>query len=321
MPTLQATPVRHAPAPRDPENLKGMVLMALGFFSFAACDVQAKYLTEFFHAAQVVWFRQFGLFLGVALLIALKGPGLLRSHLPGLQVARGVCAVCSAVLFVIAVSYVPLADAVAVSFVAPFIVTLMGALFLRESVGLHRWGAVAVGFVGMLIVVRPGMGVLHPAILFVVGAASFFALRQVLSRSLSGADPVMTTVAYTSITSTTLLTLALPFVWTAPPDAFVWLIVAGMALTAALGEVLVIRALDIAQAVVVAPMHYSLIIWGTFYGFVVFGDLPDSWTLVGCAVIVASGLYTIHRERLRARAEVAERNATLAAATPAAEVP
>lgn len=301
MPTPIVAPLRHAPTPSQADNLRGIVLMALGFFSFAACDVQAKYLTETLHPVQVVWLRQFGLFLGVVVLIVLRGPDMLRSRLPWLQVTRGLTAVFSAIFFIFSVSFVPLADAVAVTFIAPFVVTVLGAVFLREAVGIRRWIAVAVGFVGMLIVIRPGMGVLHPAIGLTVVAACLFALRQVLSRSLSGADPVITTVAYTSITSTAVATLALPFVWHTPDSVQIWLIILGLSVTAAAGEVLVIRALDIAQAVVLAPLHYSLIIWSTFYGYVVFSDLPDRWTLLGCAIIVASGLYTLNREARAAR--------------------
>lgn len=275
--------------------------MALGFFSFAACDVQAKFLTDAFHPIQVVWFRQFGLALGVIVILAIRGVNILRSRLPVLQITRGLTAVFSAICFVTSVSFVPLADAVAVTFIAPFIVTVLGAIVLREPVGLRRWIAVSVGFVGMLVVIRPGMGVFHPAIGFTVAAACFFALRQILSRSLSGADPVITTVAYTSLTTIVVVSLALPFVWRTPEDARLWWIIFGLALTAGLGEVLVIRALDIAQAVVVAPIHYSIILWSTFYGYVVFTDLPDGWTLIGCAIIVGSGLYTLHRERLSAQ--------------------
>jgi drug/metabolite transporter (DMT)-like permease len=288
-------------APTAAQNLRGVGLMALGFFLFAACDVQAKFLTDELHAVQIVWFRQLGLLLGVLALLALKGRAMLASRLPWVQIARGATAVVSAICFVVGITHVPLADAVAVTFVAPFIVTAMGALFLGEPVGLRRWLAVAVGFFGMLIVIRPGMGVFHPAILFVLAAATMFALRQVLSRSLSGVDPVTTTMAYTSLTGTALLSLGLPFVWQTPESAQTWLILAGLALTAGLGEVLVIRALDIAWAVVLAPVHYTMILWGTFYGFVVFSELPDGWTLLGCAVIVASGFYTLHRERLAAR--------------------
>lgn len=303
MPTLRTTPIQEGKPVPEPDNIRGLMLMSAGFFAFAACDVQAKVLAEHLHPAQVVWFRQFGLFVGVVILLALKGPHILRSRLPFLQIARGLTAIGSAVFFVLAVRHVPLADATAVTFIAPFLVTLLGAIVLREPVGPRRWAAVAVGFVGMLVVIRPGMGVFHPAILFIVVAALFFSTRQVLSRSLAGLDSVPTTVAYTSITATLILSVTLPFVWQNLTSPTLWAVAVGLAVTAGLGEVLVIRALDIAQASVVAPMQYSLIIWSTFYGFVVFGDLPDGWTFVGCAIIVASGLYTLHRERLNARAK------------------
>ncbi len=301
MPTPVAAPLRYAPIPSQMDNMRGIILMALGFFAFAACDVQAKFLTDTLHPVQIVWFRQLGLALGILVIIALRGAHILRSHLPLVQIARGVTAVFSAICFIIAVTYVPLADVVAVTFIAPFLVTIMGATILRETVGIRRWIAVIIGFVGMLIVIRPGMGVLHPAIGFAVVAAILFALRQILSRSLSGADPILTTVAYTSLTSITLASVALPFVWITPAEPFLWMVILGMALTAALGEVLVIRALDIAQAVVVAPLQYSLIIWSTFYGYVVFSDLPDGWTLLGCSIIIASGLFTLFRERMAAK--------------------
>ena len=277
-------------------NLKGVVLMALGFFSFSACDAIAKLLTDIFHPLQIVWLRMLGLFVGVCVLILIRGFKVLHTPKPKLQILRGVVAVGSATLFIIAVAYVPLADAVAVTFVAPFIVTVLGALVLKEPVGIRRWLAVVTGFIGMLIVIRPGMGLFHPAIFLVVVAAVFFAIRQLLSRWLSGVDDVTTTVAYTAIVAFGLTSLTLPFVWVTPVGSTILLLIIGMAVLAAMGEVLIIRALDIAQSVVLAPIHYSLIIWGTFYGYVVFSDLPDRWTLLGCAVIVMSGLYTSYRE-------------------------
>ncbi|MFW2541309.1 DMT family transporter [Primorskyibacter sp. 2E107] len=301
MPIQPASPVNNGPAPLEPNNMRGIVLMALGFFCFAAGDIQAKVLTESLPALQITWFRMFGLFLGVAVALAFNRGRALRTKNPILQVSRGIAAAGSATFFIIAIGHVPLADAVAVSFVAPFIVTVLGALILREPVGMRRWIAVAIGFLGMLIVIRPGLGVFHPAILLVVVAASLFATRQILSRWLSGGDSPLTTVAYTSISATLLLSCLVPFVWQTPQGWQVWALIFGLASCAAVGEVLVIRALDIAQAVVLAPLHYSLILWGTFYGFMVFGDLPDRWTLIGCAIIVASGLYTLHRERQSAR--------------------
>lgn len=274
--------------------------MAFGMFLFSGGDMMAKLLTDSLHPVQIVWSRQLGLLLGVLVLLVMRGPGLLRSANPKLQITRGVLAVGSATIFVFAIGFVPLADAVAVTFVAPFMVTVLGALVLKEHVGRRRWIAVAVGFLGTMIVIRPGLGVFHPAMLLIIVAAAFFALRQILSRVLSGADTTSTTIAYTAITSSVLLTLPLPFVWQMPDLSTEVPLLIGVAVLAAGGEVLVIKSLELAQAVVLAPVHYTLLIWGTIYGFFVFGQLPDIWTLLGAAVIMATGIYVLHRERLAA---------------------
>jgi S-adenosylmethionine uptake transporter len=268
-----------------------------GMFLFAAVDAQAKFLTDTFHPVQIVWCRQLGLLLGVVFLLVTKGPGLLRSVQPKIQITRGVFAACSATLFIVGIRYVPLADAVAITFVAPFLVTLMGALILKEPVGVRRWTAVIIGFLATLIVIRPGMGVIHPAAGLLILAAFFFAMRQVISRILSGTDKTATTIAYTAITASLLLTIPLPFVWQNPTTGTEIAILISMAAMAGVAETLVIKALEVAQAVVVAPVQYSLLIWGTFYGFMIFGQLPDKWTLIGALIIVATGLYTLNRER------------------------
>ncbi|EPX86762.1 DMT family transporter [Salipiger mucosus] len=297
--------------------MRGILFMALGFFAFGATDMLAKVLTSELHPFQIVWFRQLGLFVGVMLMLGFRGGHILRTPHPVLQIARGATAVASATCFILAVRYVPLADATAVSFIAPFAVTILGALVLREPVGIRRWLAVAAGFVGMLIVIRPGFGVFHPAIGFVVVAAFLFAIRQTLSRMVSGDDSIATTVSYTSLTSTLLISLPLPFVWITPDNATVVLLALAMGGCAALGESLIIRALDIAQAVVVAPIHYSLILWSTFYGWLIFSDIPDLWTGVGCVIIVASGLYTLNRERVAAKRQNRENRARAEAANEA----
>jgi drug/metabolite transporter (DMT)-like permease len=272
--------------------------MAGGMFLFSAVDTHAKFLTDSFHPVQIAWSRQLGLLIGVVFLLLFRGRDILRTDHPVLQISRGALAAGSATIFIFAVSYVPLADAVAISFVAPFMVTILGALVLGETVGIRRWVAVTIGFVGTLIVIRPGMGVIHPAAALVLIAALLFALRQILSRKLSGSDKTVTTVAYTAITASALLTLPLPLVWRTPVFGTELLLLASMAVIAAVAEVMVIRSLEIAQAVVLAPVHYSLLIWGTFYGYVVFNQLPDLWTWVGALIIVATGIYTLHRERL-----------------------
>lgn len=267
-------------------------------FLFSGVDTMAKFLTDTLHPIQIVWCRQLGLLLGVIVLIAIRGRSVLHSAHPRLQIGRGALAACSGSMFIIGVAYVPLADAVAITFVAPFMVTVMGALILREPVGMRRWAAVTVGFLGALVVIRPGMGVLHPAAGLIMLAASAFALRQVLSRLLAGEDRTSTTVAYTAITSWALLTIPLPFFWQTPTSGLEIALLVVLAITAALAETLVIMALDAAQAVVVAPVQYTLLIWGTLYGFFIFDQLPDGWTWLGASIIIASGLYTLNRERL-----------------------
>lgn len=280
------------------DNLRGIALMAGGFFLFSAVDTVAKFLTESLDPIQIAWSRQVGLFLGVLILLGLRGPGLLRTAHPWLQIGRGALAAASATLFIVAVAFVPLADAVAVSFVAPFMVTVMGALLLREHVGPRRWTAIAIGFIGMLVVIRPGLGVFHPAMFLVLLAASCFALRQIVSRRLSGSDRTATTVAYTALVATVLLSLPLPFVWQTPTWGLEILLLVSIALMAAVAETMIIKSLELAEAVVLAPVHYSLLIWGTMYGWLVFGQLPDGWTWFGALIIVATGVYTLHRERV-----------------------
>lgn len=271
--------------------------MAGGMFLFSAVDTQAKFLTDTLHPIQIAWSRQLGLLFGVVVLLAVRGGSVLRTQHPFLQITRGALAAGSATVFIIAVSFVPLADAVAVSFVAPFMVTVLGALVLKEKVGIRRWTAVIIGFLGAMIVIRPGLGVVHPAVLLVLVAATFYSLRQIISRALSGSDRTVTTVAYTALVGSLLLSLPLPFVWQWPVSATQLTLLAGTAILAALAEILVIKALEVAEAAVVAPVHYTLLIWGTMYGYLVFAQLPDLWTWIGASIIVATGVYTLHRER------------------------
>ena len=275
------------------------MLMLISMFIFSAVDTQAKFLTATIDPLQVVWFRQMGLFFGVIILLIWRGHQILRTAKLGLQIGRGTCAALSASLFIMGVSFVPLADAVAVTFIAPLLVTIMGALLLGEYVGIHRWTAVILGFFGTLVIIRPGFDSFHPALILPLIAACLFAGRQVISRFLSSSDKTETTFAYTAIASTLILSLPIPFVWSNPQTSAEILLIISMASMAAIAELLVIKALEIALVVVVSPMQYTIIIWASFYGFMVFDQLPDRYTIGGTVIIVLSGLYTLHRERLR----------------------
>ena len=275
--------------------------MAVGMFLFSAVDTLAKFLTDSLHPLQIVWIRQLGLVAGTILLMGIYGVRIFITAHPVLQLARGVLAAGSATLFIIAISYAALADAIAVTFIAPLIVTVLSAVLLAEKVGLHRWSAIIAGFLGTLVVIRPGFESFHPALLLVLFAATLFAGRQIISRLLSGSDNAYTTVAYTALASSLVLSVPAFYVWVTPQTSQQILLLTIMALLAGLAEFMVIKALQIAHAGLVAPVQYTILIWGTLYGFLIFADLPDIFTFAGAAIIIASGLYTVQRERLRDR--------------------
>ncbi|NNE89610.1 MAG: DMT family transporter [Silicimonas sp.] len=277
-----------------PNNRRGVALMALGFFCFSVSDTLTKLLaTEGVHPLQIVWARQTGLVLVVLLLAIRIGPAILRTQQPGLQILRGALAVLAPLCFAVAFAFVPLAEGIAVTFIAPLIVIALSALFLGENVTRWQWLATMIGLVGAIVIVRPGAGLFHPTIVLAFCAATLFATRQVIGRVLARRDNAETTMAFTALVGFSALSIALPFVWVAPSSPRVALIFAGMALSAAFGEICTIRAVEMASAAIVAPMQYTTILWATLFGWMIFAQLPDVWTWVGTAIIVASGIYII----------------------------
>jgi drug/metabolite transporter (DMT)-like permease len=282
------------------DNVKGALFMLAGMFVFSAVDAQAKYLTQYLPSLQIVWARQIGLVVGVIILVVWHGRSVLRTRFPMLQIGRGAAAALSATFFIFGLNFVALADAVSVTFVAPLVVTIMAALILGERVGLHRWTATIIGLLGTLVVIRPGMASFHPGLLLPLIAAILFAIRQVISRHIGVRDRTETTLAYTALTAFLMMSLVQPFIWQPINSPKLIAVLASMSLMAALGEFLVIKALEIGQAVFVSPLHYTIIIWASIYGYLLFGQFPDLWTWIGSFVIMASGLYVFHRERKRA---------------------
>ena len=196
--------------------------------------------------------------------------------------------------------YLPIAEATATSFAAPLFITALSIPLLGEKVGPRRWAATFVGLLGVLIVVRPGTDAFQPASILPLVAALTWASAVVVTRRTSAGDTALTTLAYSAIIGVVVLTALLPIVW-APPDwrtlAFGTLI--GCAATA--GHWLIVIAFRFGDASVLAPFTYTQLVWSTTLGAILFGAAPDVWTLLGASVIVASGLYTAHREQVRAR--------------------
>jgi drug/metabolite transporter (DMT)-like permease len=240
------------------------------------------------------------------------GMRLLRSRTPGLQVVRGFGVVGSAVLFISALQYLPLAEATAINFVSPAFVTLLSVPVLGERVGWRRWTALAVGMAGMLLIVRPGSDVFTPAALLPIVAAGSWAAAVVVTRRIGTTDPPMTTLIWTAGVGFVALTVLLllgaivggPGHVQMPNTTELGLgLLIGIVSSAA--QWLVVLAFRAAPASVLAPFSYAQLLFAGLLGFLMFGTVPDRWTFLGAGVIAASGLYTAHRERVRARERAA----------------
>ncbi|SMF44394.1 Threonine/homoserine efflux transporter RhtA [Tistlia consotensis] len=287
------------PAAEHSRTLAGILLLLGAMMLVPMMDGLAKHLSAHYATVQIVWARYF-FHLAFLLPIVLwrYGRAVLRPNRPVAQVLRGGLLLGSTVLFFAAIRSMPLADAIALVFVYPFIVTALSPLLLGEKVGIRRWSAVLVGFAGALIVIRPGLGVFQWSALLALGGGSVYALYVMATRKLAGSNPPLVTLAYTALLGAVVMSAVAPLEWVAPRPLD-WALMALMGAIAAGGHFLVIRAYECAPASLLSPYGYSEIVMATLVGFVGFGDFPDSVTWLGVAVIVASGVYIALRERQR----------------------
>lgn len=279
--------------------LRGIVLVLISTVFLSSSDAMAKYLAFRLPAVEIGWLRYLTFMLIMCPAVIAMSPRLaLRTVRPDLQVVRGLTLVGSSLLFITALRFLPIAEATTTSFVSPIFVTVLSILFLRESVGIRRWIATIIGLIGVIIVVRPGTSAFHPAALFAIFSALCWAFSLVATRKIAGRDSAVTTMTYSAITGFILLSVLLPFFWITPTMHEVAL-AACLGIAATSGHWLVVLAYRYGDASVLAPFSYTQPIWATILGYMVFGDVPDAWTFVGAAIIIASGLYTAHRERVR----------------------
>lgn len=285
------------------QPLAGILMMLTAMALLPIYNGAAKYLSADYPVAQVVWARYF-FHLAVLLPLVLwrYGPRSLVPPRIRLQLLRGTLLVGDSFLFVGALALIPLADTLALTFVAPLMLTALSALVLGERVGLRRWSAVAIGFAGTLIIIRPGFAAFEPGTLLALGAGMAYAVYQLLTRKLAGSAPPLVTLGYTALVGSLVTTAALPAFWITPRPLDLALMFA-MGATAAVAHFLIISAFDRAQASLLAPFNYCEMIGAVAVGYVVFGDFPGSWTWAGVLVLVGSGVYISLRERrVRARA-------------------
>lgn len=280
-------------------NSLGALLMCLSMFGFAVMDSISKFLVQSYPVMQTLWVR-YVIYAGFALLVARRG-GILRqarSRRPWLQFWRSILAMLENAVFFLAFAYLPLAETHAIAATSPLIVILLAAPMLGEKVGLHRWLAVLAGFAGVLLIVRPGLVSLEwPMALPLVGAL-MWGLYQIMLRLVARDDAPETTLLWSAFIGLGAATLVVPFQWEpVTPAAWGFLLLIGI-----LGAVChygLIRAMDYADASAMQPYSYTLLVWASVMGFLVFGDIPAIWTFLGGAIVVASGLYTWHHDRKR----------------------
>ncbi len=276
--------------------------MCLAILLMPVMNTIAKILTVDYPLTQVVWARFTGHFVCMTLLFwPGRGLKLFRSGRPVLQLLRSVIMFLSNGCYIVALSTVALATASAIMFTAPLIVTTLSVPLLGERVGLRRWAAVVVGFIGALIIIRPGLNT--PAfdgtalgIVLLLFSAATFALYQILTRKLSDQDSAETNIVYTALIAAIVTTGIMPFVLVMPKGVGDGLLFALVGVVGGFSQYFIAKALEQAPASVVSPYLYGELLLAAMVGFAVFGDFPDHWTWLGATVIAASGLYIAYRE-------------------------
>lgn len=296
------TTANHAPKETGGSHLRGILLLVLTVAGFSCMDASAKWLNQREHALQTVAVRYAGAFLITACFLnPWTRPGILRSSRPGLQVVRALCVFGSSLCGFTALKTLPIPVVTSVTFAAPLIVAVLAGPLLGEKLGPRRAVAVVVGFIGVLVITRPGTAGFQPGMGLALTAALTNAAYFLITRVLSRHDASETTHFYTGLIGTLVaLPLALP-VWQTPASGQVWLVIGFFAVVGASAHWLLILAHKYAPASTLSPFFYAQLLFGTLLGAVIFGQLPDRWTILGGGIVIASGLYLLYRERVRHR--------------------
>ncbi len=273
-----------------------MVLVAVVFF--ALVDYLSKYLARYYPVGMIVWARYtFHLLLVIVVLGPRHGLALIRSAQPGVQMLRGLLLAVASLLFVSALKFLPLAESTAIAYLAPLIVALLSVVFLKERIELARWMAILCGFIGVLTIIRPGSSVFSWAVFLPMANALAFGIYQILTRRLAGIDSPYTSIFYAGLVGTLLLTAALPYSWVPLQSGLHVAALVTLGMLGGCGHLLLIQAYHYGPASRLAPFGYSQLIWVMLLGYVAFGDFPDIWSLIGIAILVASGVYMAAHQR------------------------
>jgi drug/metabolite transporter (DMT)-like permease len=275
--------------------------MVLGAFLFSCMDALVKLATARHPTGQIVFFRNVVALLPLYFFIRQAGGlRILGTQRLGQHILRSLAGIASMVMGFLAYAYMPLADAVAIGLSGPIFLTALSVPLLGEHVGWRRWAAVFAGFIGILVITRPGSGVFGPAALLPLGGAFFYAFAMVQIRKLSASEPPARIVFYFTICAIVLSSLTLPWQWVTPtPLTLAYLVAIG--LVGGFAQMAMTHAFRLAPVAVIGPFDYTALIFATGFGYAIWGQIPDRFVWAGAAIVIGSGLYILHRETVRRR--------------------
>ena len=276
--------------------MKAIILNLSAWAVLPFMDTIAKYLSSELSFFQITWARYFfTVFFTLPFMFFFFRKNLTWSENPKLQILRGLTLLVANICFFYSISIISMAKALTLAFVAPLITTALSPIFLGEKVGIRRWTAVLIGFVGSLVVIRPGFLEFNLATIAALGTGCFYGIYLVITRKLHSTDSPLLTLLITGVVGAVIASFIVPFVWINPTPVQ-WSLLALMGIFACLGHILLIYSLKYAEASKLAPLGYSEIITNIIIGFYVFSDMPDKWTFAGLFVIILSGIYVWKRE-------------------------
>jgi drug/metabolite transporter (DMT)-like permease len=289
------------------QRLIGIALMCGAVALFACLDTTAKYLNTQMDSLQVAWARYTSAFV-LTLIISnpLTHPGLLRTRSPKLQITRSLLLVGSTAFNFLGLRWLQLDEALSIIFTFPLLVAIISGPMLGEWIGWRRWTAIGFGFVGVLLITRPGLGGMHAAALFTLGATFCYAFYAVITRIVSRVDSNQTSLFYANFIGALAMLPVIPFVWQPPVSWVVVFLMVMIGVLGSTGHYFLIAGHKLAPASVLSPFVYTQLIWVIVLGYLVFSQVPNSWTIAGAAIVIASGLYLLYRERKLGKSTTSE---------------
>ncbi len=282
-------------------QMHGIVCILVAGLCLTVQDAIVKWLSDDYSVGQIMSIRGgFALLFGIALIWRDGGSSILRvQHIP-LQVLRALCVIGTTVTFVTAIRFMPLATAITISFAGPLFLTALAPRFLGEHIGWRRWVAVSIGFLGVIVIFRPGSGTLDWVMLLPLSTAVIGAVRDIAARKLSAHDHRTATAFYAMLGVTLAGLFSLPWSWSMPV-ASDWGLFAITGLLIGAAQILMVQAFHYGEVSTIVPFRYFSVLWGSIIGYLVWGDMPDDWAMAGGMLIIASGLYILRREAIRKR--------------------